>query len=245
VNSRAIPLALLLASVAAALVALTLVESRAAGEGRGFHREGASGGSLTVSGQPAWDSGRGILIAGATVVTMDDAHDVIPHGNVLVRNGRVVSVWRGPRPPPGVSVGDASVVDAGPQELVFPGLINLHDHPSFDFLDPWLPPSSHAIPAQGKAGTDPYANRYWSTEAHSYSPRTQARRRARGGGPAGRVIELADLAVGLACRRMRIVSAHTGAYTRARTYGACRHPTSDRFRRRATYASRSRLRLCF
>ncbi len=28
------------------------------------------------------------------------------------------------------------------------------------FLPAWLPPSSHAIPAQGKAGTNAYANRY-------------------------------------------------------------------------------------
>jgi 5-methylthioadenosine/S-adenosylhomocysteine deaminase len=110
------------------------------------------------------------------VVTMDDSHDVIPHGNVLVRNGRIVSVWRGPQPPAGVSVEDASVVDAGPQELVFPGLINLHDHPSFDFLDPWLAPSSHAIPAQGKAGADPYANRYqWGAVGSPTAPLEELR----------------------------------------------------------------------
>ena len=91
---------------------------------------------------------------------MDGAHDVIPHGSVLVRDGRIVAVWGGPKPPKGVSVGGASVVDAGPQELLFPGLIDLHDHPSFDVLPTWLPPSSDAQPASGKAGTDPYDNRY-------------------------------------------------------------------------------------
>jgi len=107
-----------------------------------------------------WDPGRGLLIAGATVVTMDDRHSVIPHGRVLVRDGQIVAVWAGPKPPAGVSVGDASVIDVGPNDLLFPGLINLHDHPSFDALDPWLPPASDALPALGKAGTDPYANRY-------------------------------------------------------------------------------------
>src|SRR6516225_3296435 len=67
-----------------------------------------------------WDPGRGILIEGATVVTMDDAHDVIPDGRVLVRDGRIVAVWQGPKPPQGVDIGAASVVDAGPQELLFP-----------------------------------------------------------------------------------------------------------------------------
>jgi cytosine/adenosine deaminase-related metal-dependent hydrolase len=128
------------------------------------------------AGRQSWDAAHGILIAGATVVTMDDAHDVIPHGRVLVRDGRIVAVWQGPTPPAGVDVGGASVVEAGPQELVFPGLINLHDHLSFDFLDPWLPPSSHAISAQGKAGTDPYANRYqWGATGSPTAPPEQMR----------------------------------------------------------------------
>jgi cytosine/adenosine deaminase-related metal-dependent hydrolase len=134
--------------------------------------------------QPApWDPGRGILIAGATVVTMDDQHSVIPFGRVLVRNGSIVAVWSGPKPPRGVSIGDASVVEAGPQDLLFPGLINLHDHPSFDFLEPWLPPSSDAIPAQGKAGTDPYANRYqWGAAG---SPTASPEEQRLIGNPAG------------------------------------------------------------
>src|SRR5690348_15633616 len=77
-----------------------------------------------------------LLIQGATVVTMDDAHTVIPHGDVLVRDGRIAAVWSGAQPPAGVSVADARVVDAGPNDLLFPGLINPHDHPAFDALDP-------------------------------------------------------------------------------------------------------------
>ena len=85
--------------------------------------------------EPArWDSTRGVLIEGAAVVTMDDEHTVIPHGSVLVRNERIVAVWQGPRPPEGVEVGAASVVRAGPQDLLFPGLINLHNHPRENHL---------------------------------------------------------------------------------------------------------------
>jgi len=40
-------------------------------------------------------------------VTMDDEHTVIPHGRVLVRDGRIVGVWQGPLPPEGVEVGEA------------------------------------------------------------------------------------------------------------------------------------------
>ena len=53
-----------------------------------------------------------LRITGATIVTMNDAFEVI-EGDVLVRNGRIVAVWSGPTPPDGVVVGDASVVAAG------------------------------------------------------------------------------------------------------------------------------------
>jgi hypothetical protein len=87
-----------------------------------------------------WDTSRGLLVDGATVVTMDDAHTVVPHGRVLVRGGRIVAVWSGPQPPAGVSVGDASVISAGPQDVLFPGLINLHSQPNDNMLEAWLPP---------------------------------------------------------------------------------------------------------
>ena len=130
--------------------------------------------SGTESSEPApWDPARGILIEGATVVTMDEDHTVIPHGRVLVRNERIVAVWQGPLPPEGVEVGDASVVRAGPQDLLFPGLINLHSHPRENHLHAWPAPSSHALPAQGKAGTDPYANRYqWGGDGRRRRPRS-------------------------------------------------------------------------
>jgi 5-methylthioadenosine/S-adenosylhomocysteine deaminase len=124
-----------------------------------------------VETQPArWDPDRGLLIEGATVVTMDDRHSVVPHGSVLVRNGRIVAVWAG-AVPEGVNAGDASVIALGRDDLVFPGLINLHSHPSFNHLHAWPAPASHAVPAQGKAGTDPYANRYqWGGAAPANAP---------------------------------------------------------------------------
>ena len=134
-----------------------------------------AGASPTVGAPSPWDPARGILIEGATVVTMDDTHTVVPRGNVLVRDGRIVAVWQGPTPP-GVVVGDASVVHAAPQDLVFPGLINLHSHPRENHLHTWPPPSSHALPNQGKAGTDPYANRYqWGAAGSQTAPPELAR----------------------------------------------------------------------
>ena len=131
-----------------------------------------AGGAALAPGQgrghppAAWDPARGILIRGATVVTMDDLHTVIPDGQVLVRAGRIAALWSGPFPPAGVAIGDPAIIDASPDDLLFPGLINLHDHPSEDFLYLALPPADDAIPAQGKSGTDPYANRYqWNSPA--------------------------------------------------------------------------------
>jgi hypothetical protein len=112
----------------------------------------------------AWDPAEGILIRGATVVTMDDLHTVIRDGQLLVRADRIAAVWSGPFPPADVLIGDPAIIDAGPDDLLFPGLINLHDHPSEDFLYLALPPADDAIPMQGKSGTDPHANRYqWNS----------------------------------------------------------------------------------
>jgi cytosine/adenosine deaminase-related metal-dependent hydrolase len=119
--------------------------------------------SIGLSGSETaglWGASKGILIDGATVVTMNDSHKVIEGAKVLVRYGKIVAIWTGRTPPAGVVIGQASVIEAGPEDLLFPGLINLHNHPSFNELHTWPPPSSHAIPSAGKSGTDPYSNRY-------------------------------------------------------------------------------------
>jgi cytosine/adenosine deaminase-related metal-dependent hydrolase len=107
----------------------------------------------TAATQPA-------LLLEASVVTMDDAHTIVPNGRVLVRDGVIVAVWSGATPP-GVDTRDARIVRG---TYVFPGLINLHDHPSYDVLPLWPPPSSHNQPTVGRVtGHEPYDNRYqWS-----------------------------------------------------------------------------------
>jgi len=116
--------------------------------------------SLLPSTATAFDPARGILLRG-TVVTMDEAGTLVPAGNVLVRSGKIIAVWRGVKPPAGTPIGDALVVDLGPKTLIYPGLINLHDHPSFDTVHLWPAPSSHIQAAFGRPlGTEPYANRY-------------------------------------------------------------------------------------
>src|SRR5262245_9345442 len=91
---------------------------------------------------------------------MADAHHVIPNGNVLVRDGKIAALWSGP-PPPDVSTDRARVVDAGRRGLIFPALIDVHNHPSYDVLPLWAPPSSNAQRAVGRpTGREPYDNRY-------------------------------------------------------------------------------------
>jgi 5-methylthioadenosine/S-adenosylhomocysteine deaminase len=101
-----------------------------------------------------------ILLEG-TVVTMNAARDVIPNGRVLVRDGRIAAIWRGGAVPDGLDLTGVVRAPLGPRAHIYPGLINLHDHPLFDALPLWQPPSSHRQPELGRPlGTEPYGNRY-------------------------------------------------------------------------------------
>src|SRR5436309_10593160 len=92
---------------------------------------------------------------------MDAAGTILQNGSILVRNDKIVAMWSGHRPPTEVPVGNAVEIDVGPDALIFPGLINLHDHPGFDALALWPAPSSHVQEDRGRPnGTAPYANRY-------------------------------------------------------------------------------------
>jgi cytosine/adenosine deaminase-related metal-dependent hydrolase len=88
-----------------------------------------------------------------------------------VRNGQIVALWRGENPPFGTPIGEAEIVDFGPTALIFPGMINLHDHPTFDMLRLWPAPSSDAQPTLGRPlGTEPYADRYQWNDMLGFSP---------------------------------------------------------------------------
>lgn len=123
-------------------------------------------GALLVPSPAAasFDPARGLLLVG-TVVTMDAAGTLVEDGRVLVRDGKIVAVWSGREPPSHADVGDAQVVDLGPDARILPGLVNLHAHPAYHVLPLWLAPSDHAQPDKGRpTGLEPYANRYqWNT----------------------------------------------------------------------------------
>ena len=77
---------------------------------------------------PPFDPSRGLVLSG-TVVTMDDRHSVLEHGGVLVRDGLIAAVWEGDRAPAGTPLDGAAIIELGPSALIFPGMINLHNHP--------------------------------------------------------------------------------------------------------------------
>ncbi len=82
---------------------------------------------------------------------MNAAREVIQHGYVLVRDGRIAAVWKGAHPPDGVDLSGVVRVPLGRRAHIYPGLINLHDHPFYDVLPLWQPPSSHRQPELGQA----------------------------------------------------------------------------------------------
>ena len=123
-----------------------------------------------ATAQQPFDAARGIILRG-TVVTMDSAGTIFHKGNVLVRNGKIVATWEGRKAPHGTQIGDAVEIDLGPKALIFPGLINLHNHPTYSMLNLWPAPSSHIQNSLGRSlGTEPYANRYQWNLVSSTSP---------------------------------------------------------------------------
>jgi 5-methylthioadenosine/S-adenosylhomocysteine deaminase len=105
-----------------------------------------------------------VLLEG-TVVTMNAGREIIHNGRVLVRDGRIEAVWQGGATPPGIDLTGVVRAPLTKHAYIYPGLINLHDHPFYDVLPLWQPPSSHRQPSVGRPlGTEPYANRYqWNT----------------------------------------------------------------------------------
>src|SRR4051812_25628614 len=81
-------------------------------------------GKLVVA---APESSTAVLLDG-TAVTMDGSRQVIRDGHVLVRDGRIAALWKGAKPPNGIDLTGVVRAPLGPQDYIYPGLINLHDH---------------------------------------------------------------------------------------------------------------------
>jgi 5-methylthioadenosine/S-adenosylhomocysteine deaminase len=83
-----------------------------------------------------WQADKGLVLAG-TVVTMNDAADVLPVARVFLRDGLIAAVARdGEGLPP--EAADAVVVTT--DSFIYPGLIDLHNHPEYSVFPLWVVP---------------------------------------------------------------------------------------------------------
>ena len=80
-------------------------------------------------------TGPTLALAGR-VVTMDDAFTVKDDAIVYIDKGGIVAVQDRAEPPPPAFSGVIPVETAG---TLFPGLIDLHNHLSYNVLPPWAP----------------------------------------------------------------------------------------------------------
>ena len=96
--------------------------------------------------------GSSALVLVGTVVTMDETRPaeerVLGGGQVVVQGGKIVAVLPAGAPLPAEVAGARRVETGG---LIFPGLINTHNHLAYNFLPPWEMPRVH---------DEPFANMY-------------------------------------------------------------------------------------
>lgn len=75
-----------------------------------------------------------------TVVTMNDQHEVLPGARVFLREGKVEAIARAGEPLPAAAAPAVVVESDG---LIYPGLIDLHNHPEFNALPLWVVPDRY------------------------------------------------------------------------------------------------------
>src|SRR5215469_495640 len=85
------------------------------------------------------------------VATMDAASTLLPMGAVYVDGQNIVAVQESSAPPP---AGFAGAVTVGPSGAIFPGLIELHNHLSYNALTMWSVPRKFADRGQWQDNAD-------------------------------------------------------------------------------------------
>lgn len=68
------------------------------------------------------------LVLRGTVVTMNDAGEVLADGRLWIRAGHIEAIWRASDPLPDSAKGAREVWVGG---LIYPGLIDVHNHPDY------------------------------------------------------------------------------------------------------------------
>jgi hypothetical protein len=86
-----------------------------------------------------WQPDRGLVLIG-TAVTMNDQRDVIPGAHVFIRDGRILAIAQSDdRLPPAAN--DAVRVET--TGVIYPGLIDLHNHPEYNVFPLWVVPERY------------------------------------------------------------------------------------------------------
>ena len=100
------------------------------------------------------------LVVAGHLVTFDDARPEIPRGALYIdRDGVIVAVLdAGDPPPPGFE--GANHVDGGADAVVYPGLIDLHNHIAYNCLGLWIAPGR----------SEPWSARYEWPKDPDYLP---------------------------------------------------------------------------
>jgi len=92
----------------------------------------------------AMPEGDGSILLRGTIVTPDG---VLKHGYILIENGRIVEV-KDQMPDP-----NASIIKVNTENIIFPGLIDLHNNVPWNVLPRWTPPQVYTYYIQWQ--TDP------------------------------------------------------------------------------------------
>ncbi|HEY0733711.1 MAG TPA: amidohydrolase family protein [Herpetosiphonaceae bacterium] len=79
------------------------------------------------------------------IVTMDDAAQVIRKGAIYIRDGRIVEVAAADQPAP---AGFENCLRLNTRGTIYPGLIELHNHLSYNILPLWNVPKKYSNRAQ-------------------------------------------------------------------------------------------------
>ena len=112
-------------------------------------------GAIVSQTLKAPDPPRHLLLSG-NLVTQEG---VIPHGWLDIVNGRIVHLER-QRPDELAQLSDSQVVET--DDFIFPGFIDLHNHPSFNVFPRWTPPRK-------------FPNRYAWRDWHVYQQQLESK----------------------------------------------------------------------
>ena len=92
---------------------------------------------MPSSGRAQWQ--RGIVLKG-TICTMNSAGDVIKNGAVLIKQNKIEALLRQGDPVPSTFDSAVTITSDG---YIYPGLMDIHNHPAYNVLPLWTLPHKY------------------------------------------------------------------------------------------------------